>query len=406
LKDANGKFVNSFFLPLDLRYHNSFTTYTAEVNQIFEAESNTLIFGGRYQSGDFHTSDQIDNPPASTSAFFMTPPAAQDFNTSLERISLYAYDTWRPFRTLSIEGGVAYDHLQYPTDYRNPPILDSESSRDHVSPKAGVIWNPTGHLYVRAAYTRALSGVSFDQSIGLEPNQVAGFNQVFRSIISESVVGSVAAPTYENAGILIEDRFPTGTYAGIQATFLKSDVDRRLGVFDATLNSSGTQIIPPILPSSTPELLKYEEENLSLTLNQLVGNEWSFGASYQIAFSDLQTISKDVPASVSPALADSRQKATLHQAQMFALYNHPCGLFGRVESYWAQQSNVGYAPDIPGDEIWQLNAYIGYRLRRNFGDVTIGLLNITDQDYKLNPLNYYNELPRNRTLVARVRLNF
>jgi hypothetical protein len=31
---------------------------------------------------------------------------------------------------------------------------------------------------------------------------------------------------------------------------------------------------------------------------------------------------------------------------------------------------------------------------------------MTDQDYKLNPLNYYNELPRERTLVARVRLNF
>ena len=122
--------------------------------------------------------------------------------------------------------------MKYPTDYRNPPILDSESNRDHVSPKAGLIWNPSGNLFLRAAYTRSLGGVSFDESVGLEPNQVAGFNQVFRSIISESIVGSVAAPTYENAGLLIEDKFPTGTYAGIQATFLKSDVDRRIGVFD------------------------------------------------------------------------------------------------------------------------------------------------------------------------------
>jgi len=54
----------------------------------------------------------------------------------------------------------------------------------------------------------------------------------------------------------------------------------------------------------------------------------------------------------------------------------------------------------------QLNVYAGYRLRRNFGDITIGFLNLTDQDYKLNPLNYYNELPRNRTLLVRLRLNF
>ena len=64
------------------------------------------------------------------------------------------------------------------------------------------------------------------------------------------------------------------------------------------------------------------------------------------------------------------------------------------------------SPDEPGDDIFQLNAYVGYRLRRNFGDLTIGFLNLTDKDYKLNPLNYYNELPRNRTLLVRMRLNF
>jgi hypothetical protein len=166
------------------------------------------------------------------------------------------------------------------------------------------------------------------------------------------------------------------------------------------------RIIPPIVASSTPERLEYEEENLSLTFNQLVGDEWSFGARYQVAFSDLQTIFKDVPKSVAPTLADSRQKATLHQGQIFALYNHPCGFFGSIEGYWARQSNVGYTPDIPGDDIWQLNVYVGYRLRRNFGDITIGFLNLTDKDYKLNPLNYYNELPRDRTLLVRARLNF
>jgi hypothetical protein len=34
-------------------------------------------------------------------------------------------------------------------------------------------------------------------------------------------------------------------------------------------------------------------------------------------------------------------------AQVFAIYNHSSGFFGRLEAYWARQSNVGYAPDIP-----------------------------------------------------------
>ena len=337
------------------------------------------------------------------------PPAAHDFNTSLERESFYVYDTWRPFPTLSLTAALSYDHLEFPTDYRNAPIVDGEDSRDRLSPKVGVIWNPFGNLFVRGAYAQSLGGVSFDESVSLEPNQVAGFNQVFRSIISESVVGSVAAPTYDTAGILIEDRFSTGTYVGLQATYLQSDVDRTVGTFDAFL-------APPSLPSLPASTRRLSHRPLTSSCamrnrisssrsNQLVGNEWSFGARYQFSYANLQTIFPEIPTAVVPG-ADHREKATLHQAQLFALYNHPSGFFARLEGYWARQSNVGYAPDIPGDEIFQSNAYVGYRFRRNYGDITLGFLNMKDQDYKLNPLNYYNELPRERTLVARVRLNF
>jgi tetratricopeptide (TPR) repeat protein len=407
VRDSQGVFPG--FLPLDLHYHSTFTTYTSELNQIWEQDNNTLIFGSRFQSGEFHTSDRLDHAFPLDRLFGTGVPAEHDFSTSLERESFYVYDTWRPFRTLSLTGGLSYDRLEFPTNYRNAPIVSGEDSRDRLSPKAGVIWNPFGNLFVRGAYTQSLGGVSFDQSVGLEPNQVAGFNQVFRSIISESVVGSVAAPTYDTAGILIEDRFPTGTYVGLQAILMQSEVDRTVGTFDAFLNTPfppfPPTIQPPIVASSTPQQLRYEEQDLLATFNQLVGDEWSFGARYQYSYSNLQMVFPEIPTSVAPG-ADHRQKATLHQGQLFALYNHRSGFFARLEGYWARQSNVGYAPDIPGDEIYQINAYVGYRFRRNFGEVTLGFLNMTDQDYQLNPLNYYNELPRERTLVARVRLNF
>ena len=37
-------------------------------------------------------------------------------------------------------------------------------------------------------------------------------------------------------------------------------------------------------------------------------------------------------------------------------------------------------------------------------ELMLGLLNLTDQDYRLNPLTVYAELPRERTFM--VRLNF
>lgn len=142
-----------------------------------------------------------------------------------------------------------------------------------------------------------------------------------------------------------------------------------------------------------------------VTVNQLIGDKWSLGAKYQLSYANLEDSFPEVAQS-APGSGVSRLKATLQEGQLYAIYNHPSGWFGEVEGYWAGQSNRGYFPDIPGDEIFQLNAYAGFRCRRNFGDVTLAFLNITDQDYKLNPLNYYNELPRERTVAVRVRLNF
>jgi len=36
----------------------------------------------------------------------------------------------------------------------------------------------------------------------------------------------------------------------------------------------------------------------------------------------------------------------------------------------------------------------------------IGGLNLTDKDYRLNPLTLYDELPRDRTFVARLQFSF
>lgn len=401
-RDPAGEITDALLLPLDLRYHSTFTTYTGEISHIWEQENNTLVVGARFQAGEFHTSDRIDAEPPIDPQSFPDPAAAHDFNTELERQTVYVYDTWRPFQSLSITAGLSYDRLVYPSNYRNPPILDGERSRERLSPKAGVIWSPAAGLVLRAAYAQSLGGVSFDESVQLEPNQVAGFNQVFRSIISESIVGSVAAPAYETAGLLIEKKFSTGTYAAIQGTLLKSDLERRIGTFDAFSSRGEIRAVP----SSTRQALDYEEKNLIVTLNQMLGNEWSFGARYQLTYSDLETRFRDVPATLLPELAHSEQEATLHQANLFVLYHHPCGFFARLDGNYYQQSNAGYIPDIPGDELFQLNAQVGYRFRRNYGDITLGFLNITDQDYKLNPLNPYNELPRERTFAVRLRLNF
>lgn len=59
-----------------------------------------------------------------------------------------------------------------------------------------------------------------------------------------------------------------------------------------------------------------------------------------------------------------------------------------------------------GDDFWQFNLYAGYRFYRNQCELSCGLLNLTGQDYQLDPLNPYNELPRDRTLLVRAKFSF
>jgi hypothetical protein len=99
-------------------------------------------------------------------------------------------------------------------------------------------------------------------------------------------------------------------------------------------------------------------------------------------------------------------ESALHQVEIRGLYNHPKGFFAQVYGLWNAQSNEGYSPDNPGDDFWQLNIFAGYRFPSRRAQITIGLLNVTDQDYRLNPLVPYHELPRERTFLAKFDFNF
>jgi len=62
--------------------------------------------------------------------------------------------------------------------------------------------------------------------------------------------------------------------------------------------------------------------------------------------------------------------------------------------------------NLPGDEFAQFDLYIGYRFARQSAELRLGLLNLTDQDYHLSPLNLHAEIPRDRTLMLSFRFNF
>lgn len=380
----------------DLEYRNQTENYTAELNQIFENENQTLIVGGRYNSGQFLTSNQFTNLAPGFQGIFQSP-SATPLATDLERRSIYGYYTLKPGLGLLLTVGAAYDHLRYPDNFRDLPVNADQTSRKKFSPKAALTWSVSPRATLRGVYTRSLGGVTFDESIRLEPTQLAGFNQAFRTLIAETEVGSVSGARYETWGAAFDWNLPSRTYLGLQGEVLREQVQRDIGVFDFSANPDGSLALRP---SRTPQELEYEERSATVGVQQLCGEAWSFGASYRLTDSVLDTRLPAVPG------APVHQHSRLDQLSLQALFSDHRGWFTRTEAVWYDQRNTGYVPAIGGEDFWQCNLYAGYRWRHQRAEVTVGLLNVAGVDYRLSPLNPYLDLPRDRTFYARLKFNF
>ena len=395
LQRSGGAITEVSTVPQSIALRSDLTAYTVEGQQIIQFGPHTTIAGLRYQTARAETLDSVVDT-------FNQTVAMPNVSSDLDRFSLYAYHQWQIIEPLHLTAGLSYDWLHYPRNIDTSPITGAEDETARLSPKAGLVWTPATDTHVRAAYTRSLGGVFFDNSFRLEPTQIAGFNQAFRSLAPESAVGLVPATRFETAGLGLDHKFKSNTYLGVEGEWLRSRGARLVGVLTNHL------IIPtPDTPGSTRQTLEYEEKTVLITANQLIGRDWALGARYRLSLADLTGRFTEVPLSaLNVSQINQDEQALLHQLTLFLNYNHPCGFFAQVQSIWSSQHNRGYNGSRPGDDFWQHNIAAGYRFARRRAELQLALLNITDRDYQLNPLNLYSELPRERTLAASLKFNF
>jgi Flp pilus assembly protein TadD len=390
---------NQNFVPLILNSRDHFTLYSAELQHIWETANQSLVVGARWQHGELLTGGTLN--PAFNGPIVQSYSNQRGLGTE-ERENVYGYYTLRPTEALSIVAGASYDHLEFPMNADFAPVNLRETSRDKVSPKVGIYFSPWKHGLLRAAYTRSLGGLFFDNSIRLEPTQVGGFNQAYRSLLPESVTGLLPGAEFETASVGFDQSLNGKTFFGVEAEWLNSDGTRAVGTIT---NSTFLPIFDS--PGTTRQKMDFRERNLSLYAAQLLGDYFSASARFRISEAKLNTDFPDIPRTAI-GLNQVRQndRAVLDQLSFALNFNHPCGFFAQWESTWYHQNNFGYAPDLAGDDFWQHNLVLGYRFMRRHAEIRAAILNLTDEDYHLNPLNLYAELPRGRTFVASLRLNF
>ena len=376
-------------------YQRRTEAYVAEAQQIWQTPRQTLVAGVAYQHSAFHTDSLLDRT-------LQGVVANQSFRTGQERYTAYAYETFRPFSILSLIGGVSYDALRHPQNIDIVPITTGHESTSRLSPKLGFQFTPARQVKFRGAYTRSLGGAFSENTYRLEPTQIAGFNQSFRSLLPESVAGLVPASRFDSRNLALDLNLDTGTFFSIEGEWLQSRAHRTVGVL-----TNSTFFPVPDRASLSGQQLDFEEKSLYLTFNQLLGREWSVGARYRLSQANLEGRFPAVPTTAAGAgTINQSEEALLHQLQLGLNYNHRSGIFAQWISVWSMQENSGYTPARATADFWQHSFYAGYRFPKRHAEVRLGLVNLTNQNYQLNPLNLYAELPRERALTVSLKLNF
>jgi Tfp pilus assembly protein PilF len=407
------------FAPVFVRhnYRSQVEVYTAEAQQIAVLNRLSLVAGARAQWSHQSVADQVADP----NGMFLpllglaNPVSVQNEDVSSSSVAIYAYDYVRLTETLRVMGGLNFTHQKIPVNTATAPVTSQRERQERVSPKAAIIWSPWSSSSFRVSYTKSLAGAGLGQSVRLEPTHVAGMLQSFRAPAPRALVGELDGADLETAELLWEGRFHN-TYLALGGQRLTAERGRRLGLF-----LSHEDYDPPPSLGLIREKVVFREHALDVSAHQLVAEEWSFGVRYRLAYAELGQSFPEYPSIGYGGVSDrTRREGWLHSVSLSGLYRHPSGFFARSEGLfflqdrsWQGRFGPGEPPLLPGDpriepgdRFWQVNLIAGFRLRRQHGEVAVGVLNLLDDDYRLDPLNQHAELPRSRTFYARLLLNF
>ncbi len=379
----------------DLQFASDFTLYSAELQHIWQSERNTLVAGTRWQTGDVRSQ--------STLGRLLTGVIADDrIAEPLQRANGYVYDFYQLARPLRLVAGVSYDHLTHPENSELPPLTAGRQTESLLAPKAGLLLTPWRGAEFRGAYTKSLGGLFFDNSVRLEPTQVAGFNQAFRSLLPESSAGIVPGTEFGTVSVGWDQTLPTGTYLGVAAERLRSDGDRTVGVLASPLPA------PPVGSSaSVGQTLDFQERNLSAYAVQLLGEGFSVGTRYRRREARLEGRFPQIPlTALGLSAIEQNERSTLDEVTLSLNYQHAGGFFAGWESVWRDQRNSGYVPARLVGSFWQHNISVGYRFPGRRAELRVGLANLTGETTYLNPLSFDETLPLGRLAVVSLKLNF
>jgi hypothetical protein len=372
-----------------------------ELQHLYQSERQSVIAGARYQNESMQTANTMVATPFVPGRLTSYQPYLPGETSHFDRLSGYGYYQLKLGDSLKLTGGATYDWEHFPLNIGSPPLSNQEDDRGRLSPKFGLDWTPGDGTRVRADFARSMGGLINDSSTTIEPSEIAGFNQSFRSLIPQSAgFGTPPALLFETYGVGVDHKFPTGTYIDVEGQWLTSRGNQLIGAWTAT---------PALALNDLNQAQYFQEQDAFASISQLIGKEVSVGARYTLTAVDVTA--NDFSPVTGLAYLQNHENSTLNEFSLFGNFYVPCGFFSQFQANWWIQHNAynNFAAgglSEPGNNFWQCNLYAGYRFPRRHIELMVGLVNMFNQGYNIDPVTYFLEQARTRTLMASLKFNF
>ncbi|MDP4610796.1 MAG: TonB-dependent receptor [Opitutales bacterium] len=327
-------------------------------------------------------------------------------NYDFTRWSAYGYINHELDNNLTLIAGLTYEHIDFADGLLSAPRTDSRQKEGLFSPKLGFVWQLKDNLTLRGAWSRSMSGYSIEDQLRLEPSQVAGLASTYRSLVPTQVTGTMAGGTNDSFTLNLNAEFSERTFGTIEAFYGQFSGKRAFGIFEETVVAGTFPNDPGELSVGTyNQEIDYHEYSLLARLDHLLDDRTSIGTSLFVQHAVIdETIDTPALGATNPLLDDT--EATLYTASIYGRYQLPEGWFLTGElQYWLQE-NEGLGSGLDDASMPILNLSIGRRLQNQKGSITFSIYNLTDEDDGLNPINYFNAPPDERTFVIQFNYGF
>ncbi|NIB42541.1 TonB-dependent receptor [Pseudomaricurvus alkylphenolicus] len=401
LSQLNGAIIDAARLPFQARTNVEENLNFLAVSHLDQSAKRLWISGIRLQDGQVDLSQQLDHLLETTRPFFGDPAWLTQSEQDLRRATAYTYLTLGLNTRVQTTLGLSWESLQLPT-FSSSPASAGELDKQRWSPKFGITWDMNSRWRLRAAYSASLGGLAADQNLRLEPTQLAGFLQAYRSVIS--LAPTLPGSEFDSVGLGLQYSPSAEFFLDLQYQQIRQRGKALQGAFVNQLASAQISAI------TLPKQLDYREHSFSLEANQLLGDRWSVAARYRFVRSTLEEKIQGLSvAATNPdlgSLAATRTEADLHSVKLSLAYHHPAGFFFAANSARYRPGDSGFYTREQASDFTSSDVKVGYRSPAQRWQVELRVDNLENADPLINALIPRENIKSRRTARVAVKLNW